>query len=123
MFRRERGQATVELALILPVVALILAALVQTGMVVVDHVRLWHAAREAARAAVVDAAPHVAATAVKNAGFDEVDVEVSPAPALRKRGAPLTVSLVYRPRTIPLVGVLFRRLEIAAEATMQIERP
>jgi Flp pilus assembly protein TadG len=56
MFRRERGQATVELALILPVVALILAALVQTGMVVVDHVRLWHAAREAARAAVVDAA-------------------------------------------------------------------
>ncbi|HVM34934.1 MAG TPA: TadE family protein [Actinomycetota bacterium] len=123
MCRREHGQATVELALILPVVALVVAALIQSGMVVVDQVRLWHAAREAARAAVVDPAPHVAGTAVKNSGFDKVDVDVSPAPGLRRRGAPLTVSLVYRPRTVPIVGLLFRRLELAAEATMRIERP
>lgn len=122
--RAERGQATVELALVVPVLALVLAALVQTGVVVLDHVRLWHAAREAARAAVVDAEPEAAGRAVEETGLDGVRVEVSPERALRRRGAPLTVSLWYRPRpVVPVVGLLFRGLELHADATMRIERP
>ena len=44
-------QATVELALVLPVVATLLLAVVQVGLVVRDQIRVTHAAREAARAA------------------------------------------------------------------------
>lgn len=124
MTRRAEGQATVELALTLPLVAVLLAALVQTGLVVLDQVRLWHAAREAARAAVVDSQPHVASMAVRAAGFRGAEVTVEPEPVLRRRGAPLTVSLAYRPEaTVPLIGVLFRGLSLEAEATMRIERP
>lgn len=121
---RDEGQATVELALTLPLIAVLLAALVQTGFVVLDQVRLWHAAREAARAAVVDAAPHVPRLAVREAGFDDAEIVVVPEPAVRRRGDPLTVSLDYRPHArVPLIGVLFGGLRLEASATMRIERP
>ncbi|MGH9185287.1 MAG: TadE family protein, partial [Acidimicrobiales bacterium] len=47
---RARGQATVELALVLPFVALVLLAVAQTALVVRAQVLVTHAAREAARA-------------------------------------------------------------------------
>ncbi|MFM8861297.1 MAG: TadE/TadG family type IV pilus assembly protein [Acidimicrobiia bacterium] len=51
--RGDRGQSTVELALILPLVVLFVLLLLQAGLVVRDQVLLTHAAREAARAASV----------------------------------------------------------------------
>ena len=54
MTRRERGQATVELALGLPVVLLGVLLVVQVGLVVADQVRVVHAAREGVRVAAVD---------------------------------------------------------------------
>ena len=51
---RTRGQATVELALVLPLVVFGLLAILQVGLVVRDQVAVVHAAREAARAASVD---------------------------------------------------------------------
>ena len=53
---RDRGQSTVEVALLLPFVALLLLAVVQVGLVARDQVLVVHAAREAARAAAVDPA-------------------------------------------------------------------
>ena len=55
----DEGQAAVELALVLPLVALLLLALVQVGLVVRDQILVIHAAREAAREAAVDAGPDV----------------------------------------------------------------
>ena len=49
----ERGQAALEFALCLPILALLLLALVQVGLVVCDQVAVVHAAREGARAAAV----------------------------------------------------------------------
>ena len=43
-----------ELALALPLIALLLLAIVQVGLVVRDQVLLTHAAREAAREAAVN---------------------------------------------------------------------
>ena len=51
----ERGQATVEAALVLPLVALLLLAVVQIGLLVRTELLVTHAAREAVRAAAVDA--------------------------------------------------------------------
>ena len=55
--RSERGQASVELALVLPVLVLFLLGLVQTALVARDQVLLQDAARAAAREASVGAEP------------------------------------------------------------------
>ncbi len=52
--RRQRGQATVELALTLPFVAMALLLVVQVLLVAQGQLAVQHAAREAARAAAVD---------------------------------------------------------------------
>ena len=53
--RSDRGQATVELALVFPVLVLFLLALVQTALVARDAVLVQDAARAAVREASVDA--------------------------------------------------------------------
>ena len=53
--RTDRGQASVELALVLPVLVLLLLALVQTALVARDEVLVQDAARAAVREASVDA--------------------------------------------------------------------
>lgn len=122
--RAESGQATVELALLLPILALLLAALVEVGLLVGDQGRLWHAAREAARVAAVD--PDIADVrdAAERPGLRPIDLEVRPQPHLRRQGDPVTVSLVYRPRgRVPLFSAFLRRLPLTAEASMRIEQP
>ena len=54
--RGDGGQASVELALVLPLVVLLLLAVVQLGLLVRDQILVVHAAREAAREAAVDPA-------------------------------------------------------------------
>ncbi|MBA3630025.1 MAG: pilus assembly protein [Actinobacteria bacterium] len=121
---RERGQATLELALCLPLVAFVLAAVTETGLLVGDQMRLWHAAREAARSAVVDPDPDAARRAVAGAGLENAEVSVTPSGAARSAGEPLTVRLSLQPGgTTPLVGRLFSSIELHADATMRIELP
>ena len=120
----ERGQTTVELALCLPLIALVLGAVVQTGLVVSDQGRLWHAAREAARVAAVDDDPRAIEAAAAAGGLEPLDVRTEPRSIYRRQGDPVTVSVSYHPRSrVPLIGTLFERLELSARATMRIEQP
>jgi hypothetical protein len=121
---RQGGQATVELALCLPIVALLLGAVIEVGMLAGDQARLWHAAREAVREAVVNPEAEDVRAAAERSGLDHLQVTIDPEPAHRVAGQPLTVRIDYRPAgSVPLVGGLFERLELHAEATMRIERP
>jgi len=52
--KEVKGQASVELALVLPLVVVLLLVVVQVGLVVRDQILVVHAAREAAREAAVD---------------------------------------------------------------------
>jgi len=63
----DRGQATVEFALVLPLLVICLAGVIWVGQLMTVQVRLEHAAREGARAAAVepDNASAVAAAAVR----------------------------------------------------------
>jgi hypothetical protein len=65
----ERGQAAVEFVLCLPIVALGLGVLIEIGLLVGDHVRLWHAARESARIAIVDSDPDEIQGAAEQGGL------------------------------------------------------
>ncbi|HEX3326931.1 MAG TPA: TadE/TadG family type IV pilus assembly protein [Actinomycetota bacterium] len=123
-FFRDRGQATVELALCLPLVAILLAVLLQVGVVVCDQTRLWHAAGEAARQAVVDPDPRQIAQAAKRSGLAPISLSVRPQPSYRSQGRPVTVALEYSPRSIlPLLGPLVGGIRLHATATMRIEQP
>jgi hypothetical protein len=57
--RRERGQATVEFALIIPLVLVALMAVLQVGLVAYSHLAVTHVAREAARTLAVDASADI----------------------------------------------------------------
>lgn len=121
---RERGQATVEIALCLPIVALLAGALVQTGIVVADQARLWHAAREAARVAAVDPDASHTEEVARSLGLGPVDVSIDPPAVYRRMGEPLTVSLAFHPTAgVPLVSMLFEGITLHARATMRIEQP
>lgn len=110
------------MALVLPLVATLLLAIVQVGLVVRAQVLVTHAAREAARAAAVDASPDAARAAADASSAldpDRLDVTVS------GRGAPgsqVTVEVVYDlPTDLPLVGGLLGDVELSGRAVMRVE--
>ena len=115
----ERGQAALELALCLPILALLLLALVQVAVVVRDQVAVVHAAREGARAAAVtgagpaDGVAAARSAARLNAG--RLDVDAS-------RGESVRVTVSYRsPTDVPLVGRLVGDVTLRATAVMRSE--
>jgi len=119
-----RGQATVEFVLCLPIAALVLGILIEIGLLVGDHVRLWHAARESARIAIVDSDPKAIRSAAEHGGLAPLEVEVDPEFADRSTGRSLTVTLSYEPSgRLPLIGDLISARTMTSSATMRIEQP
>ena len=113
------GQATVELALVLPLVVFALLAVVQTAVVVRARVAVEHAAHAAARVASVDRDPAVARAAARRV-LPGAEVTVDDRPPV---GEPIGVDVRYRVATaLPLVGVLFPDPEFRARAEMRVER-
>lgn len=118
--RCDRGQATVEFALALPLVALLVLGIVQLVVIARDQLAVELAAREAARAAAVAAAPASAGTAAaeRAVGLAPLDVSVS------ERDGRVTVTVRHRSATnVPLIGLAIGDVEVAATVTMQREPP
>jgi hypothetical protein len=117
--RREGGQATVEFAILLPLIVLAALAVIQVGLVVRDQMGVVHAAREAARAASVDPDPRAAVRAAHRT-LPGATVDVGARPRV---GEEITVTVKYHAVTnLPLVGVLFPDPDLHASATMRVER-
>jgi len=122
MRRGERGQAAVELALALPLLALLALSLLQVVLVARDQVLLTHAAREAAReAAVAGDAGAARRGALAGARLD-ADRLVVDAAGRAGVGSRVTVTLRYRsPTDVPVVGRLVGDVHLAASVTMRVE--
>lgn len=117
--RSDRGQAAVELALVLPVLLLFLIALLQTALVARDQVLMQDAARAAVREASVGASIDRVRDAARRT-LGDVDVEVRRTGGV---GDPVTVVVHYRDHTdLPLVGPLYPDVVLHATATMLAER-
>jgi hypothetical protein len=117
--RPEAGQTTAELALLFPVFLMLVLVLVQAVLVLRDDLALTSAAREAARAASLDADParaqRAAATVLPGA-----TVTAEPRPAV---GELVRLQVSYRsPTTLPLVGPLLPDPLLVARAAMRVER-
>lgn len=120
--RRETGQATVELALTLPLVVLFSLMVVQAGLVAKDLVLVHHAAREGARAAAVDPTPAAAqAGVVGGARLDQSRLGVV-LQGGTSRGDDAMVRVTYAsPTNVPIVGILVGDITLTAEVVMRIE--
>jgi hypothetical protein len=111
--RIERGQATVELALVLPFVAVVAMALLDLGLVLRDNVLCVHAAREAARALAVGEDPVGAARRRSGLGSAlSVSADASTGTA--------TVELDLAPR-LAVLGRLLPGAKLRQSATMRME--
>lgn len=120
--RGREGQAAVELALAMPLVAFLLLALVQLGFLVRDQVLVVHAAREGARQAAVDSsADAVRRAAAGSSALASGRMSVT----MSGRGAPgshVQVTIAYRaPTNVPLVGALIGDVDMHSSATMRVE--
>jgi hypothetical protein len=116
---RERGQATVEFAFVLPIVILAALAVIQVALVVRDQLGVVHAAREAVRAASVDDDASAAVRAAHRT-LPGADVEIGARPRV---GGEIRVTVRYHSITnLPLVGALFPDPDLHASSTMRVER-
>src|SRR5438093_1878602 len=100
---RSRGSATVEFALVLPLVLTMALAIVQLGILVKDQLVVVESARAGAREASVDddeAAQQAASDAASSLDTARLDVSIQ-----REGGAgsPVAVSVIYHaPVVVPL---------------------
>lgn len=113
------GQATVEFALVLPVVAVVVLLITQVGVVMRNEIAVELAAREGARAASVSASPGAAATAAATAAVAlPISVETA---ALGDR---VTVTVTYvDPTDVAIIGAAIGPVTHTASATMLFEPP
>ena len=119
--RGEDGQATAELALLLPILAHLLLAVLQVGAVARDAVLVTHTAREAARAAAVDPRPGAAATAASQAsGLPAADLDVRLARSGDGRSVKVTIRYTSE-TSAPLVGAVLPPVVHVASASMLVE--
>ena len=124
MRRRQGGQATVELVLVLPVVVLALLLVIQVALVARTQIVVVHAAREGARAAAVERTEAAASAAVARtpglpAGCAQVEVSIGTG-----EGAIATVAVVCRvPTDVPLIGPLLGEPTVEASSSMLVEDP
>jgi Flp pilus assembly protein TadG len=114
----ERGQAVIELALALPLVALFTLAALQVTLVARDQLAIELAAREAARAASVSANPHDAATtaAHRTTTLTPLDITVN----INQHHVRVHIRYT-NPTNIALIGTAITALQ--ATATMTREPP
>jgi hypothetical protein len=118
--REDLGQATVELALVLPVLVVLAMALVQVGLVARTTVLVHHAAREGARVAAVGGTMREVEDAViGSSGLLLPDTDV----VRIVEGEVVTVTVRHLARTdAPLVGPLLPDVVLSATVSMRRER-
>lgn len=113
-----RGQATVEFALVTPLVVLCAMTLLGTVGLCLDIARLDDIARNAVRSAVTADDPSRAADAVARA------FRVSANTTVNDRTGIVTVTVrLVRPLPVPVIGRLVPRVSLRGSASMMREPP
>ena len=114
----DSGQATVELALVMPLIIGLLLIILNVGLVVRDQLAVWHAASAGARAASISPdSPDVVQQAV------EAEVQLRPLHLrIVRDGDLITVEARY-PRTIGLwvFKYIAPPLILSATVTMHVQ--
>jgi Flp pilus assembly protein TadG len=127
IIRSEKGQAAVELALVLPVLVLLLCGIMEFGRVYDASLVITQAAREGARAGAVGDTDAQVTSAVKTvAGSlnqNNLSITISPPQSSRTSGDNITVEINY---SVQLVAPVISKLvpnpfPLSASTTMLVE--
>jgi Flp pilus assembly protein TadG len=129
LVREERGQAVVELALVLSILLLVLLGIFTFGQIMNTYLTVTYAAREGARAGALGGTDADVATAVLAAMPSTLDktkvaTTTTPAAGARPRGTAITVTVMYPlPINIPLIANAIGRtsLTLLGTTTMRAE--
>ena len=116
----DRGQATVELALCLPLLFMFLLGIVQLLVIVRDQLAVQLAAREAARAAAVAGSSDASAQGAANQAVALRPLSIATSMSIDT--VTITVSHVTH-TDVPLIGALLPDITVHATATMALEPP
>lgn len=124
----RRGQAMVELALVLPLFLLLVFGMLEFGNVLNEYLVVTAAAREGARAAAVQAEEATVIAAVRTAAAavdrGSLQVTVTPAAVPRTRGQAVSVTVTNLVTiTTPLISAFFpsNPVVIQSSAVMRAE--
>jgi Flp pilus assembly protein TadG len=121
--QRQDGQAFVEFAIVLPILALLTFGIVQFGVAFHDYISLTDAARVGARAAAVKrttGACDAAKDAIHNTApnqWSKISTPTCSPVGVGNVGDPFTVSFVYK-FEVPYVGV---NKDLTISATERLE--
>ncbi|MGI6685605.1 MAG: TadE/TadG family type IV pilus assembly protein [Bacillota bacterium] len=122
-----RGQAMVELALILPVLLLLVFGIVEFGRIFSTQLLVTASAREAVREAVVGAGDEGIVLCAKNSASildgTKMEIDISPEEDSRTRGNPVTVRIDYPVKIYaPIIsGIIGDPFVVSGEVTMRVE--
>ncbi|HMS25381.1 MAG TPA: pilus assembly protein [Acidimicrobiia bacterium] len=117
--RNDRGQATVEVALLIPFLALFLLLIVQVALIAREHVLVAQAARSAARELSVNSNHENAITvAQRSAPGARIDISRPSTP-----GQYLSVTVHETVKSsLPLIGIVFPDVTVSSQVVMRVEK-
>lgn len=118
----DRGQATVELALAMPVLCLLLLGIVQFAVVIRDQLVVIEAARAGARAASVSLDPTGSAAGAVDSAVGPGLAPPTTRTSVSGRYVTVRVSMVST-TDVPLIGLLLPDVEVDSDTTMILEPP
>ncbi len=122
--RGERGQSTVEFALIIPLVIVVLLAVIQVALVAYAQLSISHIARETARAVAADPSVDIGLLMQDTTplGSDGLVIEVffEPSPVLGRTFVVVVVSYEIEPIS-RLFDVFATQLRVSTQVKMLSE--
>jgi Flp pilus assembly protein TadG len=123
--RSERGQSLTEFALALPILALLLFAVIQFGIVFNNYVTLTDATRAGARKAAVDRqVPNPAAAAISAVRSSATDLKQSDlavtVSSTWQPSSDVTVTATY-PYSVSLLGMVVKSGRLSSSTTERVE--
>ncbi len=127
MIKSEKGQATVELAVSLVILMLLLFGMIDFGRILYSYLSLEHSGREAARMVSVggtnDQIKETVFMTSSNLDHYKMIINVSPDEQARKRGSYSTVTLNYEVEIItPIMSrILPNPLTLTSTTVMRVE--
>lgn len=122
--RANRGQATVEMALVLPLLIWLLVGLVDVARMANAYLIVQHASREAVRLGITGASDSAVAQRALMASqtLDPTRLTISVSPAApRNTGSDITVRINYRYEVLALMGIIGSAVPLEAQLTARVE--
>ncbi|KRQ86266.1 TadE-like protein [Caloramator mitchellensis] len=124
---KNKGQALVEFAIILPILIFIIAGIIEFGMMLNSYLTIQNASREGARYGIMGANDSEIIQIVRNISPNlddsKLGIEITPGEGSRKSGDTINVKVIYDYELIvPVISnLLGNNIELKAETSMRVE--